>query len=168
MSEIGANKVVSFHYQMYRVENGERGKLLEESHAEQPIVYLHGHGNIIPGLEEAMQGKKEGDKFHVTLTPEQAYGPRRPNAIQRVPIKHLLLGNKKQRLLPGMIVSVQTDRGPRQVVVVKAGKFTVDVDINHPLAGMTLDYEIEVHSIRDADAEEIAHGHAHGPGGHNH
>lgn len=168
MSEVGPNKVVSFHYQMYRVEEGERGKLLEESAAEQPIAYLHGHQNIIPGLEAAMAGKKEGDKFQVTLSPEQAYGPRRPDAIQRVPIKHLHLANKKQRLQPGTIVAVQTERGPRHVMVLKAGKFNVDVDTNHPLAGLTLDYDVEIHSVRDAEPEEIAHRHVHGPGGHHH
>lgn len=168
MNEVGPNKVVSFHYQMYRTEEGERGKLMEESAAAQPIVYLHGHQNIVPGLEAAMAGRKEGEKFQVTLAPEQAYGPRRPNAIQRVPIKHLLLVNKKQRLQPGMVVAVQTDRGPRHVVILKAGKFNVDVDTNHPLAGLTLDYDIEIESIRDAEPDEIAHGHAHGPGGHQH
>lgn len=168
MSEVSLNKVVSFHYQLYRVDDGERGSLLEESESGNPLVYLHGHQNIIPGLEAAMAGKKEGDKFQVTLAPEQAYGPRRPNAMQRVPIKHLHLANKKQRLAPGMIVSVQTDRGPRHAMVVKAGKFNVDVDTNHPLAGMTLNYDIEIVSIRDAEADEIAHGHAHGPGGHHH
>lgn len=168
MSDISLNKVVSFHYQLYRVEDGERGKLLEESASDQPLVYLHGHQNIIPGLEDAMVGKKAGDKFQVSLEPEQAYGPRRPNAVQRVPIKHLHLANKRQRLAPGMIVSVQTDQGPRHAMVVKAGKFTVDVDTNHPLAGMSLDYDIEIVSVRDAQPDEIAHGHVHGPGGHHH
>lgn len=166
---IAANKVVSFHYKMYRVdENGEVGQLLESSFDSEPVAYLHGHQNVIPGLEAAMVGKKAGDVFEATIPPEQGYGLRKPDSVQRVPVKHLHLPNKKQRIPPGSVVSVQTDKGPRHVVVVKAGKFTVDVDTNHPLAGATLRYEIQVESIRDASPEEVGHRHVHGPGGHHH
>lgn len=172
MSEVQSvadNKVVAFHYRMYRVdESGKRGDLLESSDDSTPVYYLHGFGNIIAGLESAMAGKRDGEEFEVTLPPEQAYGERQPNSIQRVPVKHLHLANKKQRIPAGSVVTVQTDKGPRHVVVVKAGKFTVDVDTNHPLAGATLQYEIKIDSIRDASEEELAHRHVHGPGGHHH
>lgn len=165
---IGENKVVSFHYRMYRVdENGEAGKLLESSFDADPVVYLHGHHNVIPGLEAAMGGKTAEEQFEVTIAPEQAYGLRKPDSLQRVPIKHLHLANKKQRIAPGSVVTVQTDKGPRHVVVVKSGKFNVDVDTNHPLAGATLRYEIEIQSIRNATSEEVSHRHVHGPGGHH-
>ncbi|MCW8195363.1 peptidylprolyl isomerase [Proteobacteria bacterium 005FR1] len=166
---VADNKVISFHYRMYRVdEAGKRGEMLESSDDSSPVYYLHGHRNIIPGLEAAMTGKKEGEEFEVTLAPEQAYGERKPNSIQRVPVKHLHLANKKQRIPAGSVVTVQTEQGPRHVVVVKSGKFTVDVDTNHPLAGATLQYEIKIDSVRDASEEEIAHRHVHGPGGHHH
>lgn len=166
---IADNSVVSFHYRMYRVdEAGERGDLIESSEASAPVYYLHGHGNVIPGLEAAFAGRSAGEEFQVTIAPERAYGERKPGSLQRVPVKHLLLASKKQRLAPGSIVAVQTEQGPRHVVVVKAGKFTVDVDTNHPLAGLTLDYEITIDSVRAATEEEIAHRHVHGPGGHHH
>ena len=91
-----------------------------------------------------------------------------PDSVQRVPIKHLQLQQGVTKLKPGMMAAVKTDRGVRSVVVSKVGKFNADVDFNHPLAGRTLYYEIEVVGIRDASAEEIAHGHVHGPGGHHH
>lgn len=166
---ITENKVVSFHYRMYKVdENGNRDNLLESSFDAEPVVYLHGHRNVIPGLEAATASKTIGEQFEVTVPPEQAYGLRKPESLQRVPIKHLHLANKKQRIPPGSVVTVQTDKGPRHVVVVKSGKFTVDVDTNHPLAGATLHYEIKIEDIRDASPEEIAHRHVHGPGGHHH
>jgi FKBP-type peptidyl-prolyl cis-trans isomerase SlyD len=112
-----------------------------------------------------MEGKVAGDIFSVTVPPEEAYGMRQEGAAQRVPIKHLQ-GARKWR--PGMIAHVQTDQGMKQVQVVKVGRFMADVDTNHPLAGKTLTFDIEVVDVREATAEEIAHGHAHGVGGHHH
>ncbi len=88
--------------------------------------------------------------------------------MQRVPIKHLQLQQGVTKLKPGIVAAVKTERGVRSVVVSKVGKFNADVDFNHPLAGRTLYYEVEVVAVRDASAEEIAHGHVHGPGGHHH
>ena len=162
---VSANKVVSFHYRLHQVD----GELLEESYGAEPTLYLHGHNNLLAALEEAMEGKNTGDKFEVTLTPEQGYGQRREGAVQRVPIKHLHEHEKiKNRLKPGMKVAVNTQHGPWEAVVLKVGKFNVDIDSNHPLAGKHLKFEIEVADLRDATEEELAHGHAHGVGGHNH
>ncbi|MBP8926827.1 MAG: FKBP-type peptidyl-prolyl cis-trans isomerase, partial [Pseudomonadales bacterium] len=133
--------------------------------AGEPISYLHGHGNILPALEESLLGKAAGDTLEVTLAPEQAYGIRHANAEQRIPLKHIAYRGKLQR---GMVVSVQTEQGSRQVTVLKVGKFNVDVDTNHPLAGRVLNFAIEVLEVRVASEEEIAHGHAHGEGGHHH
>lgn len=166
---IRTNSVVSFHYRLCEVESkGNRTDWLEESFGREPLKYLHGYHNVIVGLENALSGKTVGDLVSIALKPEEAYGPRLPDAIQRVPIKHLKIPQGQKNLLPGMIVSVQTDRGFKQVIVAKVGKFNVDVDFNHPLAGKNLYYEVEVVNIRDASPEEIAHGHAHGPGGHQH
>jgi len=160
---IGQNKVVSFHY---RLSNGE-GKELENSHAGDPMAYLHGHGGIIRGLETAMVGKAAGESFSVTVQPIDGYGLRNEEKQQRVPIKHLKV-QKKAKLRPGMIVGIETEKGPVQVTIVKVGKFNVDVDSNHPLAGQVLSFAIEVVDVRQASEDEISHGHAHGVGGHHH
>lgn len=155
-------KVVTFHYTLLDTE----GKLLEESKGAEPTAYLHGKNNILPAMEAELEGRQVGDKVEVTLSPEQAYGQRNPDAVQRVPIKNLV--GKGGKVKPGQIITVQTEQGSRQVQVVKVGKFNADVDTNHPLAGLTLTFHIEIVDIRDASEEEMAHGHAHGPGGHQH
>jgi FKBP-type peptidyl-prolyl cis-trans isomerase SlyD len=129
------------------------------------MTYLHGSRNIIPGLEKALAGKAAGDQFQVTIPPEEAYGERRTDQVQRIPAKHF---RDAKNLKPGRMVSIQTRRGPVQATVVKVGRFNVDVDTNHPLAGQTLTFDVEVTGVRDATAEEISHGHVHGPGGVNH
>lgn len=157
---IEKNQVVLFHYSV----RDEDGTVVEDSHGGQPNAYLHGHGGIIKGLEEGLEGREAGDTFSVTVTPDKAYGPRRPDAVQRVPIKHLI-GAKRWKA--GMVAQVQTEQGRRHVVVAKVGHKFADVDTNHPMAGRTLTFDIEVIEVRAADAEELAHGHAHGPGGHH-
>jgi FKBP-type peptidyl-prolyl cis-trans isomerase SlyD len=163
--QIEANKVVTFHFRLSEAEQG----LVEDSHDGQPAVYLHGHQGLIDGLENALAGKKVGDQFSVTLPPEQAYGLRQDNAVQRVSINHVISHSKRPvRYKPGMVVHLNTKDGPREVVVLKAGLKSLDVDLNHPLAGKTLTFDIEVLDVRDASDEEIAHGHVHGQGGHHH
>jgi FKBP-type peptidyl-prolyl cis-trans isomerase SlyD len=129
------------------------------------MSYLHGARNIIPGLENALTGKAAGDRFQVTIEPADAYGERKPGNIQRIPAKHF---RDPRRLEPGQAVSIQTQRGPVQASVVKVGRFNVDVDANHPLAGQTLTFDVEVTAVRDATGEEISHGHVHGAGGVQH
>jgi len=160
--KIENDKVVSFHYSL----KDTSGKLLEESHGAEPTAYLHGKNNILPALEAELAGKEIGAKIEVTLTPAQGYGEYNEEAVQRVPIKKLV--GKGGKVKAGQIITVQTDQGARQVRVIKAGKFNADVDTNHPLAGQDLTFDIEIMEIRDASKEEMAHGHAHGPGGHQH
>ena len=159
--QIADGTVASFHYTL----RGEDGAELESSRGGDPVAYLHGHGNILPALEERLAGHAPGDTLAVTLAPEQAYGPRRADSVQRVPLKHI---HARGRLQPGMVVAVQTEHGARQVTVLKVGKFNGDVDSNPPLAGRTLGCDIEVREVRAASDEEMAHGHAHGAGGHHH
>ena len=167
--QIAKNKVVSFHYRLCEVsDNGEHSEWLEESFSKQPLMYLHGFNDVIAGLEKALLSKRIGDCVNITLAPEEAYGLVRPNSIQRVPIKHIRKRDKSKKLAPGNIVAVQTEHGLKEVIVAKVGKFNVDVDFNHPLAGRTLYYEVEVTDIRDATVEEMDHGHVHGTGGHHH
>lgn len=160
---IEVDKVVAFHYRLS--EPGQA--VFEDSNKGTPAVYLHGHHGMLPGLEEALAGKQAGDRFSVTLSPEQAYGQRRDDAIQRVSIKHVT-SRGVRKFKPGMVVQVNTEHGPRDVMVVKAGLKTLDVDTNHPLAGKTLVFDIDVVNVRDATVEELAHGHVHGEGGHQH
>jgi len=129
------------------------------------MTYLHGHNNILPALEKAFEGKQAGEQFQATLSPAEAYGERKEESIQRIPIKHLAT---KGKLQAGMAVKVNTDQGMRDVVVVKVGRFNVDVDTNHPLAGKTITFDINIEDVREAEAEELAHGHVHGVGGHHH
>ena len=155
------DKVVSFHY---RLTNAE-GEEMESSRDKEPMVYLHGANNIITGLEKAMEGHAISDKFSTTLTPENAYGLRNENKLQRIPLKRLKgLGKIKV----GQVLNLQTNKGPVQVTVLKMGRFIVDVDGNHPLAGHQLTFDVEIIDIRDANKEETQHGHVHGPGGHQH
>lgn len=158
---IDKDKVVQFHYTL----RDAGGDMLESTQGQAPLAYLHGHGNIIPGLENAMNGKTVGEQFSVTVEPKEAYGERREGPLQRIALKHLQ-GARKWK--PGMVAVLDTDKGYRQVTVVKVGKFNADVDPNHPLAGRTLVFDVQIVDVRDATPEEITHGHAHGAGGHQH
>lgn len=160
--KIAKDKVVSIHYKL----SEEGGKELENNRDSLPMTYLHGHDNLLNALEPKLEGLEKGATLSVTLQAHEAYGNRNENAAQRVPIKHLV--GKYKRLLPGMIVRVNTNHGVRNASVLKAGKFNVDLDMNHPLAGKNLVFDIEVVDVREATEEEIQHGHAHGPGGHHH
>jgi FKBP-type peptidyl-prolyl cis-trans isomerase SlyD len=154
-------KVVSFHYTLSNAD----GEQIESSRDREPMVYLHGAGNIIPGLEKAMAGKTAGDRFEVTVAPAEAYGERNEKGVQRIPAKHF---RNLGKLRVGQTVMLQTNQGQVQVTVVKVGRFNVDVDRNHPLAGQALTFDVEVTDVREATEEEITHGHAHGPGGVHH
>jgi FKBP-type peptidyl-prolyl cis-trans isomerase SlyD len=158
---IGDDKVVSFHYKL----SDSDGTINESSEGGSPVVYLHGRDAIVPGLESQLAGKRSGEKLTATVPPEQGYGPRNENAVQRVPLKHLATRGPFQE---GQMVVVNTREGGRQARVLKVGHFNVDLDLNHPLAGKTLTFEIEIVHVRDATQEELTHGHAHGPGGHGH
>jgi FKBP-type peptidyl-prolyl cis-trans isomerase SlyD len=158
---IGPQSAVSFHYTLRDDDDNE----LETSRTGDPTVYLHAANNVIPGLEEAMTGRSAGDVFTASIDPEKGYGQPVPERQQRVPIKHLIF---KGKLKAGDVVQLNTKEGARAVTVVKAGRHSADVDTNHPLAGKTLHFDIEIMDVRAATAEEVSHGHAHGPGGHNH
>lgn len=161
---IGPDKVVAFHYDL---KEGETQ--LETSREGEPVLYLHGHNNLLPAMEKGLEGLATGATVSLTLAPEDAYGQRQEGAVQRIPIKHLLdYAKLKNKLRPGMVVAVNTEHGPFDAVVLKVGKFNVDIDANHLYAGKTLTFDISIESVRDASAEELEHGHAHGAGGHQH
>ncbi|GIU10334.1 peptidyl-prolyl cis-trans isomerase [Shewanella sp. c952] len=155
------DSVVQFNYTL----RDEQGEVLESNEGLEPIAYLHGHDNMMPGVENALVGKEVGAKFSVTLPASETYGERNEDAEQRVSVKHLQ-GAKVWKA--GMRALISTDQGQRQVTIIKMGKFMATVDVNHPLAGRELTFDLEVADVRDATSEEIAHGHAHGKGGHQH
>lgn len=158
--KIEKDRVVRFHYTVSEVGQ----EPLETSEGREPLAILIGHGNIIPGLEKAMEGREAGEKFEVDVAAAEAYGERREGLTQRVPKKHF----KGARLEPGMQAVLPTNFGPRAVTIQKVGMSVVDVDLNHPMAGKDLHFAIEIVEVREASAEEIEHGHVHGDGGHHH
>ncbi len=159
--KIENDKVVQFTYQMTDIENN----LLEDSTDMIPMAYLHGHGGLLKGLERAMQGHESNDEFEVQLAADDAYGQRKENSQQKIPMKHL---QGAKRWKKGMLATVQTEQGNQRVTVVKPGKFMVLVDFNHPFAGMHLIFKVKIIDVREATIEERTHGHAHGIGGHDH
>ncbi|MES0874809.1 FKBP-type peptidyl-prolyl cis-trans isomerase [Sinimarinibacterium thermocellulolyticum] len=159
--EIAQRRVAYIHYTL----TNDAGVVLDSSRGAQPLAYLHGAGNIIAGLENALAGKQAGDKFTVRVEPAQAYGERDESLVQQVP-RRAFAGISDIR--PGMSFQAQSSRGPMRVVVTRVAGDMITVDGNHPLAGEALNFDVEVTEVREASAEELSHGHVHGPGGHQH
>ena len=158
--KIEKDRAVRFHYTV-----SEQGsEPLESSKDREPLAILAGRGNIIPGLDKALEGRVAGESFGVDVAAADAYGEKREGLTQRVPKKHF----GDQKLAPGMQVVLNTNFGPRAVTIEKVGMSVVDVDLNHPMAGKDLHFDIEIVDVREASAEEIEHGHVHGEGGHQH
>jgi FKBP-type peptidyl-prolyl cis-trans isomerase SlyD len=158
--EITKNIVAMFNYTL---KNNE-GETLDASNGE-PMAYLHGHGNIIPGLEAQMEGKKVGDSFSVNVNAADGYGVVQEELIQTVPSS---MFQGVDSLEVGMRFEAQSEYGAHSVEITNIDGENITVDGNHPLAGVDLNFEIEVTGMREATDEEIEHGHAHGPGGHQH
>ena len=158
---VAANKVVTIHYTL----TNDEGKVLDSSEGHEPLAYIHGGGNIIPGLEKALTGRAVGDQFNVSIPPEEGYGKRDEDLVQIVP-KNAFQG--VDEILPGMQFQAQTPEGIQLVTVIKVEGDEVTLDGNHPMADLTLNFSVEITSIRDASQEELDHGHVHGPGGHHH
>lgn len=159
--QVATDKVVVIHYTLKNAE----GQVLDSSEGGDPLAYIHGNGNIIPGLEEALEGKVAGDKLNVSIAPDKAYGMHSAELVQQVPKRAFQGVGQVQE---GMRFTAQTEHGPRQVVVTRVIGDMVTVDGNHPLAGQTLNFDVEIAEVRDASQEELEHGHVHGPGGHHH
>ena len=155
------DQVVSIHYTL----RDDTGEILDRSADGAPLDYLHGHGNLIPGLERELTGKKAGDRLQVKIAPAEGYGEYDPTLVQRVP-RRSLKGIANVR--PGMQLQAQTEHGARQVTVTQVTGDMVTLDGNHPLAGKNLHFDVEVAAVRAATPEELSHGHVHGPGGHHH
>jgi FKBP-type peptidyl-prolyl cis-trans isomerase SlyD len=159
--QIAERTVASFHYTL----TDDAGTVIDSSSGGEPLTYLHGVGGIVPGLEKAMEGRAPGDRFDVVVSPEEGYGTPNEMLIQVVP-REAFQG--VDDIQPGMHFQAQTPQGAISVAVTKVEDGMVTVDGNHPLAGQTLHFAIEVVDVRDASVEEVVHGHVHGPGGHHH
>ena len=157
---ISQDKVVGIHYTVKTAE----GQVLDQSKEGQPLQFIFGRGMLIKGLEDALAGKSEGDKFATDIDPENAYGERHDGLIQSVP-RNLFGDNPVE---PGTQFRASTDHGEQSVVIVEVNDDQVTVDGNHPLAGVALNFDVEVVEVREATAEEVEHGHVHGAGGHHH
>lgn len=158
--QVSENQVVSIDYTL----KNDQGEVLDSSAQGEPLAYLHGHHNIISGLENALAGKSVGDNFTVSIPPEEAYGVRDESMTQMVP-RHLFQG--VDEIKPGMKFHAQAEHGVNVVTVLAVEGDQVHLDANHELAGQTLHFDVTVRDIRAATEDEIAHGHAHGPDGHH-
>lgn len=159
--EIARHKVVTMDYTL----TDEQGDVLDTSEGRGPLAYIHGIGSLIPGLEAELEGRSAGDEISVTVSPEQGYGVRDESLMQTLSREQF---QGVEDLEVGMQFRAQSDSGERVVTVVGVEGDEITVDGNHPLAGMTLSFEAQVLEVRDATAEELDHGHVHGPGGHAH
>ena len=159
--QIAKDKVASIDYKL----TDKSGSVLDSSEGRDPLYYLHGNGNLIAGLEEALEGKGAGDSIQVSVPPEKGYGLRNDALVQNVE-KSMFQGVDK--IESGMQFQAQTEAGVQIFTVVSVEGEQVKIDGNHPLAGETLHFDVTVRDVRDATEEELAHGHVHGPGGHQH
>ena len=153
--------VASFHYTL----TDNTGKVLDSSSGQEPLSYLHGAHNIIPGLESALEGKKVGDKLNVAVPAADAYGLRNDDLMQELP-SSMFSGIEKIEI--GMEFHAETEHGLQVVTVTKVDGDQITIDGNHPLAGIDLNFAVEITEVRAATEEELSHGHAHGAGGHHH
>lgn len=158
---VQAKKVVAIEYTL----KDNDGVTIDSSEGRGPLMYIHGIGALVPGLEEALEGKTKGDHLDVQIAPEKAYGIRNEQLVQSVPKEGF---PTEQPLQVGMQFQAQTPQGPVIVTVVEIQDKHLVVDGNHPLAGITLNFDVNVVEVREATPEELDHGHVHGPGGHQH
>ncbi len=157
MTTIEENKVATVHYTGTLPESGET---FDTSIGREPLAFLVGHRQMIPGFERELMGKSVGEKVTFTLPPEDAYGDHDPNGVQNVPLE--MFGG----ITPEVGMVLMSDIGP--LTVIEVGDGVITVDFNHKLAGKSLTFDVEIIEVRDASEEEILHGHAHGPGGYQH
>jgi len=158
---IAKDKVVSIDYTL----TNDNGDVLDSSSGREPLAYLQGHNNLIPGLEKELEGKVKGDKLVAIIPPEQAYGLRSEEMVQNVPRENF---ENPDEIKVGAQFQVQMQDQVQIAVVTEVKDDIITVDMNHPLADETLHFDVEVMEVRDASAEELEHGHVHGAGGHHH
>jgi FKBP-type peptidyl-prolyl cis-trans isomerase SlyD len=158
--QIGEKKVVSIEYTL----KDDKGEVLDTSDGREPLTYMQGVGNLVPGLENALEGKSAGDAVEVTLTPEEGYGRRDDKLVRNIPLRKLHEPNPKV----GGRYRAKLDDGMAVVLVTAVKGDYATVDANHPLSDKTLHFTVKVVKVREATSDELTHGHVHGEGGHHH
>ena len=161
--QIAQHTVVTMTYTL----TDDQGQVLDQADAAQPFAYLHGADNIIPGLEKQLVGKQATDSLVVTVPPAEAYGEYDERMTQQVP-RSMFAGIPDEQIVAGAEFHAQTGAGNQTIRIAAADENTVTIDANHPLAGVTLTFDVTIIDVRAASEEEVAHGHAHGQGGHHH
>jgi FKBP-type peptidyl-prolyl cis-trans isomerase SlyD len=157
--KIQARSVVTMEYTL----KNDQGEVLDTSEGRAPLVYLHGVGNLVPGLEKALEGKAAGESIDVSLSPDEGYGHRDDKRVRKIPVRKLHDKNPQ----PGKRYRAQLEEGHQIVLVTGVSGDYATVDANHPLAGQTLHFAVKIVEVREATEEELSHGHVHGPGGHH-
>jgi FKBP-type peptidyl-prolyl cis-trans isomerase SlyD len=160
---IASQHVAQIHYTLRDAE----GQILDSSEGRDPLAYIQGIGNLIPGLERELEGKTTGDKVKAVIAPADAYGEYDEQMVHLVPLSGFQSGDGEE-LQVGMQVQIDTGEGHAVAMVTNIDGDDVTLDLNHPLAGAELHFDVEIVSVREATSEELAHGHAHGVGGHHH
>ena len=158
--QIADNHVVTLHYTVKTKD----GDIIDESESSEPLAFIQGSNYMIVGLEDALYGKQKGDKFDLTIEPEQAYGHRQDQLVQEVPADMFT----DMEVEVGMSFRANTEQGEQSVIIIDKDDETVTVDGNHPLSGMTLLFDVSIEDVREATKDELAHGHVHGAGGCGH
>jgi FKBP-type peptidyl-prolyl cis-trans isomerase SlyD len=159
--QISKHTVAMIEYEL----TDDSGEVLDTSKGRGPLGYVHGVGSLIPGLESELEGKTGGDAFKVKVAPENAYGERVDEMVQAIPRSEM---PADVDITVGMQFQAESPSGAQVVTVVGIDDETVTLDANHPLAGVSLNFDVQVLEVREASEEEIEHGHPHGPGGHEH
>ena len=159
---IANNKVVTLDF---TVKNADTNEVIETSEGGEPLLYLHGFNNLVPGLEKALAGKNVGEAFDVAVNAEEGYGVRDDSMIQQVPMKAF---EGAEKVEVGMAFTADGPEGQVVVEVTNIENDIVTIDANHPLASVNLAFSGAIKDIRDASQEELEHGHVHGEGGHQH
>jgi len=159
--QVAKHKVVTIDYTL----TDDQGTVIDSSQDAEPLAYIQGVGSIIPGLESALEGKSTGENVKVSIPPEEGYGERQDALLQAVPRDRF---DVEGEIEVGMRFQTMSEQGAQVVTVAAVDDENVTIDANHPLAGETLNFDVTVVEVREASAEEIDHGHAHGPGGHDH
>ena len=171
MAAIAQNSVVTLTYDLSVTDENQQKVLVEQAEADEPMVFLFGHSGLPEEFENQLDGKNAGDNFSFSLTPEQAYGDYDDQAVVEIPKQVFEIDGQldDQMLQVGNYLPMADNEGNHmQAKVVEIGDEQIKMDFNHPLAGMVMHFEGKVQDVRPATAEELAHGHAHGEGGHQH
>ncbi|MCH1422685.1 MAG: peptidylprolyl isomerase [Candidatus Poseidoniaceae archaeon] len=163
--EVSENMVASVHYKGTLPDSGD---VFDSSEGREPLTFLVGHKQMIPGFEEEIMGAKVGDSLEFTLSSDRAYGDRDEQAVMEIPRSQFAQLEEQASLEVGMQLVAQMPHGPSPFTITTLTDDAVTADFNHTLAGQSLTFSVDIVELRKATDDELSHGHVHGPGGHQH